>query len=177
MRTSRIGIGVWSLVVACGGATTQPAHPAQSTAPTLEDVAWVIGSWEAAPDEHGCTYHEDWHRESSMLFTGHGHAECTTQLAEQDPFEEDLRIEADDSGLVYVAWPTGQDRTEFPFTSGGTSGFVAENPDHDFPTRIEYQHTANGIDALISGPTRRFTLSMHPSGTAAPAPAADAGTP
>ena len=170
----RLGLLFAALSIACGGVTVQTGRETTSSRPTIEDVAWVLGTWEAAPDEHGCTYHEVWRRESAMLFTGHGHAECSAQLTERQPFDEDLRIEADDRGLVYVAWPTGQDRTEFDFTSSSTSAFVAENPDHDFPTRIEYQHTAAGIDAIISGPSRRFTLSMHASGTAATAP--DAGT-
>lgn len=134
--------------------------PAPSSGPTLADVAWVIGDWETPPDEHGCTFHERWQRDGEALYTGHSHETCPTET-EEEPFVEDLRIEADERGLVYVAWPTGQERTQFALTSGDADGFVAENPDHDFPTRIEYRYTATGIDAIVSGPGRTFTLSMH----------------
>jgi hypothetical protein len=157
---------VSALVLAgCGGVTVGTMHDTTAShETTLDDVAWIVGSWETAPDEHGCTFHETWRRDSDMLLTGHAHETCPSTSAETQPFDEDLRIEAETAGLVYVAWPTGQSRTEFPFSSGGAHGFVAENPDHDFPTRIEYRHTeAGGIDAIVSGPGRSFTLSMHPA--------------
>lgn len=154
------------------GATLQTGHETTPTGPTLDDVAWILGSWETNRDDHGCVYTEEWHRESAMLFVGHSHETCEP-LTERQPFDESLRIEADQEGLVYVAWPTGQDRTEFPIRSGGASGFVAENPDHDFPTRIEYRRheDGSGMDAIVSGDHPSFTLSMHP------ATAGDASTP
>jgi hypothetical protein len=144
----------------CGGVVVQTGHPT-SDGPALADVSWLVGSWEAAVDEHGCTYREVWHRESDLLLAGHGSETCAPTLTEREPFDEDLRMESEARGLVYVAWPTGQDRTEFDLTSGDTHGFVAENPEHDFPTRIEYRRTDAGIDAIVSGPGRSFTLSMH----------------
>ncbi len=172
MHTSISG-GVLScllLLASCGGVTVQTGHDTTSSPDTIDDVAWLVGRWETAPDEHGCTYREEWQRQSDMLLSGHGRETCEPPLAEREPFDEDLRVEAEAEGHVYVAWPTGQDRTGFEFTSSSATGFVAENPDHDFPTRIEYRRTESGIDAIVSGPTRSFTLSMHPVA----APAADA---
>lgn len=146
------------------GATLETGHETTPTDPALDELAWILGRWETSRDERGCVYTEEWHRESTMLFVGHAHETCEP-LTERQPFDESLRLEADTEGLVYVAWPTGQDRTEFPIRSGGASGFVAENPDHDFPTRIEYRRheDGSGFDAIVSGDHPSFTLSMHPA--------------
>lgn len=160
---SALALGLVVALASCGGVTVHTGHDTASHGPTLDDVAWLLGAWETAVDEHGCTYHEVWRRDSDMLFTGHAHEECAAAMTEREPFDEDLRIESEARGLVYVAWPTGQARTEFDFTSGDANGFVSENPDHDFPTRIEYRRTETGIDAIVSGPGRSFTLTMqHP---------------
>lgn len=165
MRTHHgLSLLAGSLVLsACGGVVVESGHEIADTGPSITDVSWLIGSWETSPDEHGCTYREEWHQETPMLLTGQSRETCNPPLTEREPYDEALRMEAEANGLVYVAWPTGQDRTEFPLTAGSTTGFVAENPDHDFPNRIEYRRTAAGIDAIVSGPTRNFTLSMHPA--------------
>jgi hypothetical protein len=160
MRTTLVTLGL--LLASCGGVVVETMHESESHGPTLEDVAWLVGDWEAAVDEHGCTYREEWHRESDLLLRGHSRETCDPALAEREPFDEDLQLASEARGLVYVASPTGQVRTEFDLTSADVHGFVAENPDHDFPTRIEYRRTETGIDAIVSGPDRSFTLSMHP---------------
>lgn len=71
MHRPLLALSLLALLSSCGGAAVQTAHEAASTGPTLEGVAWVIGSWEGAVDEHGCTSHEEWRRESETLFTGH----------------------------------------------------------------------------------------------------------
>ncbi len=155
-------LSVVLVLSSCGGVVVQTGHEGdQQQGPTIADVSWLVGRWVSAPDEHGCVYHEVWRHESDVLLTGHSHATCEP-LTEQQPFDEDLRVEAEPQGLVYVAWPSGQDRTSFDFSSGDANGFVAENPDHDFPTRIEYRHTASGFDAIVSGQGRSFTLTLTP---------------
>jgi hypothetical protein len=157
------------LLAGCGGVTIETGPPPTHTGPTLTDVEWLLGDWVTDVDEHGCVISERWHRESEMLFAGRGKARCPEGSGEaHEPFHEDLRMEADERGLVYVATPSGGARTDFDLTSGGATGFVAENPDHDFPTRIEYRRTETGFDAIVSGPGRSFTLSMHPAAREAP---------
>lgn len=152
------------LVAGCSGVTIQTGHDTTPHGPALDDVAWLLGEWVTDPDEHGCVVRERWRRDTAQLFVGRSKARCTGGSgADHEPFHEDLELEAEARGLVYVAIPSGQVRTEFDVTSGGADGFVAENPDHDFPTRIEYRRTAAGIEATVSGPGRSFTLVMHPA--------------
>lgn len=142
----------------CGGVVVGTMRGTAPHQPTLDDVAWLVGTWETAVDEHGCTYREEWHRESAVLLGGRSRQVCSP---ERSPFSETLHLESRARGLVYVAWPTGQERTEFDLTSADADGLVVESPTHDFPTRIEYRRTEAGIDAIVSGPDRSFTLTMH----------------
>ncbi len=177
MRHVALLVGL--LLTACSGVTVHTGREAPaSRGPTLEQLAWLLGDWQTDPDEHGCVYRERWRRDSDMLFVGRAKARCGATAA-HEPFHEELRLEAEARGLVYVAVPSGQTRTEFDVTSGDEGGFVSENPDHDFPTRIEYRRTDAGIEATVSGPGRSFTLSMHPAAPEAagegPVSAPDAG--
>lgn len=157
---------VLSLLVltGCSGVTIQTGHETTTpTGPSIEDVSWIVGEWVADADEHGCIYRERWRRESAQQLVGRAKSRCPDTGGGHEPFHEDLQLDAETRGLVYVAIPIGQIRTEFDVTSGGADGFVAENPEHDFPTRIEYRRTPTGIEATVSGPGRSFTLVMHPA--------------
>jgi len=62
---------------------------------------------------------------------------------------EFLRVVERDGGLVYVAQPGGAPATEFVLTELGTTRAVFENPRHDFPQRIVYELSAEGLSASI----------------------------
>lgn len=145
-------------VLGCGAA---PA-PAPS-GPRLSDLDWLVGNWTTAD---GTT--ERWWRDGEAL-AGEG---ATSQPCADDAppdcvparvVTETLRIEARQDGLVYVATPVDQERTEFAIAETSRAGFVAENPAHDFPTRIEYRLVAGTIHATVSGPERSFDLELRPA--------------
>lgn len=65
---------------------------------------------------------------------------------------EALRIEARGEGLVYVADPSGQARTEFAAVEVTDTSVAWENPEHDFPQRIVYRRGAgDSLFARIEG--------------------------
>ena len=143
-----------ALLAACGAV---PAVPERS--PSLEDLRWVLGAWETAPDERGCVAHERWSAGCGAGFVGAGDEVCP----EGEPFVETIALEQRGESIVYVASPRGQERAEFVLTSVRETGFVAENPTHDFPTRIAYRLSAPGVmEATVSGPERSFTLTFRP---------------
>lgn len=74
---------------------------------------------------------------------------------------EKLSILERGGALLYVASPIRQARTEFTITTLGADHFVAENPAHDFPTRIEYHHVGDGLRVVVSGPDRRFEVAFR----------------
>lgn len=72
-----------------------------------------------------------------------------------------LRIVVRDGGLVYIADPSGQARTEFPATEVSEDILTFENPAHDFPKKIQYRKT--GVDSLVANVEadgRGFQLRM-----------------
>lgn len=65
---------------------------------------------------------------------------------------EFLRIEESDGRLILVGTPSGQRETRFEQVELGDSGAAFENPEHDFPRRIEYRRQPDGsLVARISG--------------------------
>lgn len=59
---------------------------------------------------------------------------------------EFLRI---DSDSTYIALPGGKNETHFRLVSKTDSEVVFANPEHDFPKRIVYRKTADGIAARV----------------------------
>jgi hypothetical protein len=64
---------------------------------------------------------------------------------------EFLRIHVDGEALVYTAMPNGKNETPFRMTSQTDSQVVFENPSHDFPKRILYRKSADGVFARVDG--------------------------
>jgi len=65
---------------------------------------------------------------------------------------EYLRIVPLNGQPTYLAQPDGRPATSFARTGGGVDWVRFENPEHDFPQRIEYRRTRDGLHAQISGP-------------------------
>jgi hypothetical protein len=104
------------------------AGAAVAAEPSLSDLAFLAGHWRST-DGHA---EEVWTHPTATVMVGAGRIEvgpgkvCT----------ESLRIEADASGVRYVASPSGQAPTVFALTSLDAGRAVFENPQHDFPQRI-----------------------------------------
>jgi hypothetical protein len=63
---------------------------------------------------------------------------------------EYLRIEQRDDGIYYVAHPKARcPGTDFKLTRASATEAVFENPQHDFPKRIIYRKTDDGLTASI----------------------------
>lgn len=51
----------------------------------------------------------------------------------------------------YIAQPGGKPPTAFKRTAGGETWARFENPDHDFPQRIEYRREGDRLHAEVAG--------------------------
>jgi len=142
---------------------TEPEKPAEPAKPevaapkadpaALAPLAFMAGCWEGEKD--GTRSEECWLAPAAGLMVG----------VHRDVFKngrtmfEFLRIEAQPTGVFYLASPRGAPATSFGMVraSGGRAEFV--NPMHDYPQRILYW--ADGRDklkAVVEGPSKGKSL-------------------
>jgi hypothetical protein len=65
---------------------------------------------------------------------------------------EFLVIREGSRGLEYVAKPSGQAEAVFNSVTITQDEAAFENPNHDFPKRIAYRRTPDGVTATVEGP-------------------------
>lgn len=119
--------------VVFGGVEGAAPAGAESSAPTLADLSWLAGTWRSAEGESAST-EEVWLEPEGGLMLG-----LHRQIGDSgSAWFEYLRIVEEEAGIVYVASPGGKGETRFALAelSPGLAAF--ENPEHDFPQRIEY---------------------------------------
>lgn len=129
--------------------TILPLLLAAATASHADDVqslGWLQGHWCGGSEER--RIEEIWLQPSGGELLGLGRT--TTQ--DQTLSFEFLRIAVIEGHTTYLAQPGGREPTPFRLAATGTGSVRFENPDHDFPTRIEYQRDGNRLNAVISGP-------------------------
>ena len=64
---------------------------------------------------------------------------------------EFLQIRDVNGTLSYVAQPSGQPEAAFTLRTATGSEAIFENLDHDFPQRIIYRRTPEGLSARVEG--------------------------
>lgn len=135
------------------------ALPAPAKA-ALGDMAWLAGAWVGT--RGAASIEERW----SAPLGGAMLAVSRTVSREKMVAFEFLRVVERDSGLVYIAQPNGAPPTEFGLTELNAKRAVFENPRHDSPQRIVYEHSAEGgLSASISfakgGRPQRFEFKRE----------------
>lgn len=115
-------------------------------APSVENLAWLRGCWEGGSDSSRFTEH--WMRPEggTMLAISR-----TTSGAKTVAYEF-MRVWTDEKGRIFfTAHPSGQPTATFALMKLSREEVVFENPDHDFPQRIIYRKTDEGITGRIEG--------------------------
>ncbi|GGG97214.1 hypothetical protein GCM10011416_14010 [Polaribacter pacificus] len=103
---------------------------------------FLLGKWIRTNDKPGSTTYEIWNNN----FTGLGFT-----LKEQDTvFKEILSIVSINNTLSLKVEGVNETATMFKITSQTDSSFVAENPTHDFPTKIRYWLENKQLKAHVS---------------------------
>lgn len=117
-----------------------------STSQSLEDFSWLIGKWERHNVKPGTSAFEVWNQ------TNVGYEGIGVSLKESDTtFVERLKMIEKDGEIFYVADVSANTAAVyFKVTSYSESGFVSENPEHDFPKKIEYILEGDRMTAIIS---------------------------
>jgi hypothetical protein len=118
----------------------------QAPKPTLNDLAWLAGSW--AGTARGIEMEEHWTapKGNSMVGLHRDVGKGRTLLFEF------LRIEQQGDHIVYLSMPNGRSpATPFPLKEVSGTRVVFENPAHDFPQRIIYWMDGSDLRARIEG--------------------------
>lgn len=118
----------------------------------IDKVSWLNGIWKRTNTRAGSSAEESWTKKGDQL-VGYG----VTKKGNDTSFVEKIQILSKDKKLFYVAdVPGNKAPVYFEITSAGENGFVCENPEHDFPKKIEYKRTGNKLVATISGNGKSF---------------------
>jgi uncharacterized protein DUF6265 len=115
-------------------------------APTARDFDWLSGHW--CGNSGDAVLEEVWMPPAGDLALGAARVVKGGRTVEH----EFLRIEFHDGAADFVAILPGQQPTPFRLTASGEDWARFENPQHDFPRRIEYRRTSSGLHAEIAGP-------------------------
>jgi len=113
--------------------------------PTLADLSWMSGDWQTAAGGRR-QIEEHWTAAAGGSMMGVSRTVAGDKTVE---FEY-LRIEQREDGIYYVAHPKARcPGTDFKLTRASATEAVFENPQHDFPKRIIYRKTDDGLTASI----------------------------
>ena len=112
------------------------------TEPTNMKPNFLIGKWERLHEKDGKRTFESWTKD----FTGSG----ITLKGNDTVFKEILQIKSINDTLTLIVRGVNPTPTYFKFTQQTATSFVAENPSHDFPTKIKYWLENNQLKAKVS---------------------------
>jgi len=110
------------------------------------NLDWFVGHWCA--DRSGELIEEEWLAPKGHVLLG---LSRTVKGPRTASFEF-LRIEWTDGIPSYIAQPQGNPPVPFKWVAGGADWARFENPANDFPKRVEYRKTKDGLYAEIAGP-------------------------
>ena len=106
------------------------------TAQTCKDsLMQLVGNWR--DDSQDTVFIEQWTISEDKQLVGF--AESRSKTEDKQYMSEKMVLEQRGNELIYIATVTNQNGpVEFRMVSCESDSIVFENPDHDFPKRIEY---------------------------------------
>lgn len=122
--------------------------------PTVDHLAWLTGCWTMTRGDS--VVEEQWLRPLGGTLMGISRTAKGGRVVEH----EFVQIRDVNGKLAYVAKPSGQAEATFPIKTIAESEVVFENPTHDFPQRILYRRTAEGVTARVEGTRNGHTRGI-----------------
>lgn len=141
-----IGAGLLALPLVALPKLAQEAEmaSARATASKLDKISWLSGHWRLEVGEQ--MLEELWTPARGGMMIG-----LNRSVSTEGATFEYLRIEERADGIFYVASPQGAPGTDFKMVEASEIQVAFENPENDFPKRIEYSRTGDALTARISG--------------------------
>ena len=119
---------------------------------------WLEGIWERTNAKPGNTGMEKWVKQSKDVWWGLG----ISMKGNDTLFAEKLKLVIKDGFIYYVAdVPENKQPVYFKMTEITSNGFTCENPEHDFPEKINYHLDGSKLSAVISGKGRSITFTFE----------------
>jgi hypothetical protein len=147
------------LISACGNKET-PAPEKEQERSRLEKADWLLGSWENSSEQGTMT--ETWMKDHANAYS----AKTYLVIGKDTVFRELSKLEETGSNLQCVISIEGENDEEpvvFKMTKQEEQLMIFENPEHDFPTAIRYEHKGDSVIAEISGMQNgKFTTQKFP---------------
>jgi len=112
---------------------------------SIERMKWLAGCWKGTGSESDSL--EQWMEPAGGLMLGISRTVQNGRVREY----EFMRITEENDALVYTAIPSGQPLASFTLINDNDGEFIFENKEHDFPQRIIYKSTNEGLVARIEG--------------------------
>lgn len=130
----------------------------------VDRLSFVAGCWESR--QGAVVVEEIWTRPAGDTLLGISR----TTKGDKTIFSEFMRIERQGDKIVYVAriGATSGSAVSFPLVRATGEEAVFENPAHDFPQRIIYRKTPQGLLARIEGKEKGKARSEDFPMTSAP---------
>ena len=112
---------------------------------TIDQVGWLTGCWSMKRGDS--VVQEEWLKPLGGTLMGISRTVKGGRTVEH----EFLQIRDVNGTLAYIAKPSGQAEATFPLTKIANQELIFENLAHDFPQRIIYRRTAEGVTARVEG--------------------------
>lgn len=123
----------------------------------VQDFQWLIGRWKLGDRN----IYEVWKQADGQLI-----GEAFEVKGSDTIVTEVISLQFYKNAFHYIPDVAGdQPAIDFVITSSDNTGFVAENPNHDFPKKIVYQYSSEDkqekINAVIEGGGKSISYSFH----------------
>ena len=127
--------------------TTTPVVQKESESITA-NFDWMLGDWQRSNEEEGLETFESWQKLDDWHYLG-----TALTLQEKDTvWQESVTLAQFDSGWEFQVTGKGEIiPTVFKLTAADENGFIAENPENEFPKVIRYYKKGEQMEAVISG--------------------------
>lgn len=136
-----------AVLYSCQNDTATPTSKEKEKS-RLERAEWLLGRWENNSKEGNLS--ETWVKNGNNAYT----AETFIVVGKDTVFKEHSSLEETGKTLQCVITIPDQNEAKpvvFTMTKQEDNLMVFENPKHDFPTMIRYEHKGDSTIAEISG--------------------------
>jgi hypothetical protein len=123
-----------------------------ASAETLENLHWLKGCWRTQGGASVIT--EVWAAPPMPAMLGYAYTVRDGQLRDW----EQTRIELIDGTPTFIAMPRGAPPVRFRMTESAANRAAFENPEHDFPQRVEYRREGSALHARVSAGEEGFEI-------------------